>query len=82
MLDFNLSVYLVSVLLVFMFLYKGSIFLAAFRVGVFSREDVVCVLYMGLYKILVFGLFLILIMFEGDFNFVFYVFFLVIYYFF
>jgi len=66
MLDFNSSAHLVSVLLVFMLLHKGAIFLAASRVGAFEREDVVCALYMGSHKTLAFGLPLISTTFEGD----------------
>ena len=79
MLDFNSSAHLVSVLLVFMLLHKGSIFLAASRVGAFSREDVVCALYMGSHKTLAFGLPLISTTFEGDPNLASYVLPLVIY---
>ena len=71
--------HLVSVLLVFMLLHKGSIFLAASRVGAFSREDVVCALYMGSHKTLAFGLPLISTTFEGDPNLASYVLPLVIY---
>ena len=65
-LDLTFTTHLLSVLMAFMVVHKGAIFLAASSVPTFRRRDVVSALYMGSHKTLAFGLPLITTTFEGD----------------
>ena len=65
-LDLTFTAHLLSVLMAFMVVHKGAIFLAASSVPTFRRRDVVSALYMGSHKTLAFGLPLITTTFEGD----------------
>ena len=65
-LDLTFTTHLLSVLMAFMVVHKGAIFLAASSVPTFRRRDVVSALYMGSHKTLAFGLPLIATTFEGD----------------
>jgi len=65
-LDLTFAFHLICVLLAFMAIHKGTIWLAASSVRTFARRDRVAALYMGSHKTLAFGLPLIATTFEGD----------------
>jgi len=65
-LDLTFAFHLICVLLAFMAIHKGTIWLAAASVQTFARRDRVAALYMGSHKTLAFGLPLIATTFEGD----------------
>ena len=65
-LDLTFAFHLICVLLAFMAIHKGTIWLAASSVRTFARRDRVAALYMGSHKTLAFGLPLIATTFEGN----------------
>ena len=65
-LDLTFAFHLICVLLAFMAIHKGTIWLTASSVRTFARRDRVAALYMGSHKTLAFGLPLIATTFEGD----------------